>query len=196
MPAGNPLTARLTVPVKPTFGTMAIWSELLVPSAITKGLVALVVGWVCSVNAAPLMSKNTEVACTFVPSVPMKLIWAGPAVAVEPAVRVKLAAPPTGALADVGLTVTPTGTVLGTMATVPLRVPVGTTEIVTVTLAPPRIKESGVERLLAGVEAREKLEMLSGSARFAVSAPETPEKLIWADPAAAVESARMLKIAP
>lgn len=123
----------------------------------------------------------------------MKSISASPTAAERSAESVKFADVPGATVAEVGVTVTPKGTVEGATVTLEVKEPSGWTLMETDTLAPLRIKLIGVEAELLGDEARLKLLMSRKTVTFADSEPETALKVICPAPVDAPAPARMEK---
>ena len=141
------------------------------------------------------MFKKTVMVCEFEPKVPVRLIDVAPVAAERPALRLNVAELPALALAELGVTIIPGGTLAGAIATESIKLPLATTLIATATLAPPRISVMGVVLLLAGAEERLKLLTSTETATLDVSDPETPLNVIWAVPMDADASAVIVKLA-
>ena len=186
-PVGRPVMATVTGAVSPLDGLALTLTAVPVPPAVRLS----VVGASVSVKFGPGATVSVNVAeWTCFPEVPEKVSVALPAAADELAVMVTFCGVPGVRLKVEGLAVTPAGSPLMLMATVPVNLLTALAVTLTVEPAAPavRLRDAGeTAKVKSGVAAA--AAMVSVTLAEWLRVPEVPVKVSVALPAAAEDAA-------
>ena len=119
-PAGRPVSDTLTLPVNPFKAFAVTETDFPALPAVRLRFVGAIVTEKSGAGAAALMVTATDAAWVRPPDVPVSVMVAVPALAVVPAVRVRLWAAPGASVSIDGLAVTPDGNPLTDRFTLPV----------------------------------------------------------------------------
>jgi hypothetical protein len=189
-PAGNPLIATVTAPVKPFDGTALTLTTCPAPPATTEIAEGAADSEKSGVAAFAETVAVTIAEWLRAPEVPVKVRVALPAAAVEAAVKVTFCAVPGIKVSIAGLAVTPAGNPLIATVTAPVKPFDGTALTLTTCPAPPattEIAEGAADSEKSGIAAF--AETVAATIAEWLRAPEVPVKVRVALPAEAVEAA-------
>jgi hypothetical protein len=189
-PAGSPLIATVTIPVKPFDGTAFTLTSCPAPPAATEIAEGAADSEKSGVAAFAETVAVTIAKWLRLPEVPVKVKVALPAEAVEAAVKVTFCAAPGVRVSIAGFAVTPSGNPLIATVTIPVKPFDGTAFTLTTCPAPPSVRaiaEGAADSEKSGVAAF--AETVAVTIAEWLRLPEVPVKVRAALPAEAVEAA-------
>jgi len=189
-PVGSPVIVMVTVPVKPLAGTAFTATGWPVPPATIVSFDGAAVSEKSGGGGAVEMVSAAVAEWLSVPDVPVKVTVELPAVAVEAAVSVTFCAVPGVKESVAGLAVTPVGSPVIVMVTVPVKPMAGTAFTATGWPVPPAtIVSFDGEAVTEKSGGGGAVEMVSAAVAEWLRAPDVPVKVTVELPAVAVEAA-------